>query len=1514
LGDTKEETFTVTSADGTAIETITVTITGTNDGPNIINGSVAFDENANSGTSIYNVSDSFTGTDFDLDGDAITYSITGGNPDGIFEIDPATGEITIAAGKTLDWETASIHNLTVTATDGSLSDTATITVNVNDLVTEAFNDTGSVNENATLTVGLPGVLANDYDNLSNPITVSAVNAVAGNVGNAVSGVYGSLTLNANGSYTYVANNAESLAAGVTASDVFTYTISNGVGGSDTATLTITLTGTNDLPVFSGDSTGAVTEDDVLGNLTTSGTLIVTDVDSGDSSINPAVPVVSVGYNLGSLVINAAGEWTYTVANDDVQYLGDGETRNEVFTVTSVDGSTHNITVTITGTQDDPTAQDANIPIPKNATHVLTADDFGIVDADSSDTLTVTITSVPGQGALKYYDGSAWVNVVSNSTIPYADIENGLLVYVPATDDTGNESFTYTVTDGTYATGGNTVTFSINIELTVSSPLPVDEGKATVFAVELSDARTVATVLDLTLGGDAASDDYVTPMQYRIQNADGSYTAWQNVVGGQITLAIGQTRAEVKVKTEVNDDGLGVTSESLTLTATTTAAADLANASATGETSINDLPSLMVSGASYVSEGGITSFDLELSNVKSTDTVVTLSFEGVATLGVDFDYSIDGGVTWISSATSIITLTGDALSNPTFELQVRTLTDVAVESDEVLRVVAVTTDVAIANSSSQVTASTLVVDPIVASTSEDNAVTVLSGASYNYAVLGQAGHGTVTNSGGDIIYTPDSNWSGTDSFTITKTNEVGLSVTSVVTVNVAAVADAPNVTISISPEPQNTTTSSTTTTVDVVNDALWIPLTTGGGGGATLTNGTLTLSTSNGQLDRNGYAQQTITGLSSNQTYTFTANISNINNVVVTWGGQVLTGTLVGGTTSTYSFSVTEGTGTTPNVLRFQSAPIYNASVKISNVVLNVSTTTVDVLTYTYDVDVSAALTDTDGSETLGSTVTVTSSDLPAGAVLKYFNGTSWVTVADADGSGAYSWTVPRAFATGMQLTVNEAAGTQFTLTATATSSEAVGGPATGTVTTATITMPASGTSVPNPVPTIDDATATLSNLIQTQDIATNFGDGTNTFSWVSVADSLPEIYANGELVQYSLVVSPDGQVGTITGYTSAGDVFELVITLGSPNAVAEYTQFMSLQGSEVVATGDTMVGGGNGSEFVLTFGSGADAFNAVVTGTNYVDGTPTTVNTSSKYIGAANNLMNPGEQVTMDFASGSSGNAVASMQISLFNFDSASGSAPDELTIYGATVDGSQFTYVIKNSSLDANGFYTITAPGDELISQLTFEAGSQSSFKLGIESVSSVQYDPSFTLDLTYQLTDGSGDSDTGTIQLTLGGGDAVIGTSGNDTLVGTSFDDILSGGAGNDVLTGGAGDDVFKWSLADAGTAGTPAVDTITDFGTGGVDALDLRDLLPNGLTTPTTLDNYLHFEVTGGNTIVHVSTSGGFADNNSVGVGSPVISLATETQQIVLTGVDLSAGGLSTDQQIIQNLISNQKLITD
>ena len=160
--------------------------------------------------------------------------------------------------------------------------------------------------------------------------------------------------------------------------------------------------------------------------------------------------------------------------------------------------------------------------------------------------------------------------------------------------------------------------------------------------------------------------------------------------------------------------------------------------------------------------------------------------------------------------------------------------------------------------------------------------------------------------------------------------------------------------------------------------------------------------------------------------------------------------------------------------------------------------------------------------------------------------------------------------------------------------------------------------------------------------------------------------------------------------------------------------------------------------------------------------------------------------------------------------------------------------------------------------------------------------------------------------------GNDILRGGDGNDNLSGGDGNDVLAGGAGNDTMTGGAGADVFTWSLADRGAPGSPAVDTIQTFdnATAGADGdvLDLRDLLQgethNGAAVGN-LQNYLHFETSGGNTTVQISSGGGFVTGYNVGAVD---------QTIVLQGVDLTSAGVLNDLQIIQDLITRGKLVTD
>ncbi|MGZ8251675.1 MAG: beta strand repeat-containing protein, partial [Methylophilaceae bacterium] len=170
------------------------------------------------------------------------------------------------------------------------------------------------------------------------------------------------------------------------------------------------------------------------------------------------------------------------------------------------------------------------------------------------------------------------------------------------------------------------------------------------------------------------------------------------------------------------------------------------------------------------------------------------------------------------------------------------------------------------------------------------------------------------------------------------------------------------------------------------------------------------------------------------------------------------------------------------------------------------------------------------------------------------------------------------------------------------------------------------------------------------------------------------------------------------------------------------------------------------------------------------------------------------------------------------------------------------------------------------------------------------------------------------------------MTGNDGDNALSGLGGNDRLLGGLGNDLLSGGLGSDIFEWNLVDKGAAGTPAIDTITDFVYTGnangtvarTDALDLRDLLVGEASTEIVtggtpnignLLNYLDISVNGANTEIRISSTGGFTGGT--------YNSAAEDQRIVLTNVNLytaagAAAGNETD--LLQRLLANGSLVVD
>jgi VCBS repeat-containing protein len=142
-----------------------------------------------------------------------------------------------------------------------------------------------------------------------------------------------------------------LAEGEIYTDTFIYTVRMANGALSTASVSVQVTGVNDIAVITGDDDGSVTED---GTLTAGGTLVVTDADHDQSAFGT---VGDLAGDYGDFLFDSdTGEWSYTLRNDDevVQALNAGDVRYDTLDVASLDGTgTMTVTVTINGADEPP---------------------------------------------------------------------------------------------------------------------------------------------------------------------------------------------------------------------------------------------------------------------------------------------------------------------------------------------------------------------------------------------------------------------------------------------------------------------------------------------------------------------------------------------------------------------------------------------------------------------------------------------------------------------------------------------------------------------------------------------------------------------------------------------------------------------------------------------------------------------------------------------------------------------------------------------------------------------------------------------------------------------------------------------------------------------------------------------------------------------------------------------------------------------------------------------------------
>ncbi len=536
-------TYELTDAEGnTATATLTITIQGANDAPVAANDDTL---GATEDTPVTFSAAELLGNDTDVDSTGLTIqSVTNGTGGTVV----LNGDGTVTFTPNANFTGAATFSYVMNDGTGPTSGTSTANVTIN---VAAVNDAPLAEDNHYGTLKnkvLSGVnVLTDTDTThgldgdpeGDTLSISKVNGQLFTA-NSTHGTYtaalgwmevalnhGTLYIQANGATVYQPANND------IAVDSFSYVATDGLDESAAALVSFTVTDPSNTPaVIGGDDVGAVTEDLAVsaGNLTDTGTLSVTDPDAGEASfLTDASDITASAGTLGSLSITSAGVWTYTVANADVQYLAASQTKTETFTVKTVDGSTHDVVVTITGVNDapvpNPTAPDWDAADGRN--EVTTPEDTpksGTItagDADS-DTLSFAEKTGPANGSLTL------------------DPLTGDWTYTPDPDYVGNDSFVVTVSDGK----GGSVDVTVMVTVTpvadpavisgdavgavtedAATPTLSDTGSLSVTDPDAGEASFLTGASDITASSGALGSLSITSAgvwTYTVANADVQY--------------------------------------------------------------------------------------------------------------------------------------------------------------------------------------------------------------------------------------------------------------------------------------------------------------------------------------------------------------------------------------------------------------------------------------------------------------------------------------------------------------------------------------------------------------------------------------------------------------------------------------------------------------------------------------------------------------------------------------------------------------------------------------------------------------------------------------------------------------------------------------------------------------------------------------------------------------------------------------------------------------------------------
>ncbi len=471
------DSFSYRAGDGAAqsnVALVQITINPINDTPAADSGSVTTDEDTPVAVTL---------TASDKDGDALTYEIV---------TPPVHGTLSGKAPNLTYTPSDNYHGLdsfTFKANDGTLDSNVVeigITVRpVND-ASRAEDDAATTPEDNAIAIN---VLTNDSDVDGDPLAVTSVTQPA----------HGVASSNADGTIAYTPN------ANFNGADSFTYTISDGHGGSASATVSVTITPVNDAPVANHGH--AATDEDTSVQIA----LVAGDVD------NSTLSFVILDAPLHGTLIEVSGNTvTYT---PDPNYNGPD---SFTFKANDVQLESNVATVSITiGPMPDPPVL-ATVGDKTIAEGALLAFSLSASDPDG-DTLTFSATDLPEGATL--------------------DSVTGAFSWTPTFEQAGSYTFTFKVSDPGDLSASETV--SIAVEDVVNNQGP-DCSAAYPSIGEIWPPNHMETRLIEILGVNDPDNDPVAIRILRIlqdepTNTLGDGTTW--IDGGGIGTAQAWLRAE-----------------------------------------------------------------------------------------------------------------------------------------------------------------------------------------------------------------------------------------------------------------------------------------------------------------------------------------------------------------------------------------------------------------------------------------------------------------------------------------------------------------------------------------------------------------------------------------------------------------------------------------------------------------------------------------------------------------------------------------------------------------------------------------------------------------------------------------------------------------------------------------------------------------------------------------------------------------------------------------------------------